>query len=107
MKIQTALEAAGVVFIDENGGGAGVGLRKPRKDALMEFTVVSTAEWHREFIADFAPQASLTPVAGIRLPHFPHFRTPARSISVSTQKKRQVVGFLVVWKVGIGFRNFV
>ena len=27
--IRRALEAAGVVFIDENGGGAGVRLRKP------------------------------------------------------------------------------
>jgi len=71
VKIQTALEAAGVVFIDENGGGAGVGLRKPRKDALMEFAVVSTAEWHREFIADFAPQASLTFGTGRRYPTAP------------------------------------
>jgi transcriptional regulator with XRE-family HTH domain len=33
-KIRTALEAAGVKFIDENGGGPGVRLRKgqPRKD---------------------------------------------------------------------------
>ncbi|MDO9299464.1 helix-turn-helix transcriptional regulator [Bradyrhizobium sp.] len=29
--IKRALEAAGVEFIDENGGGAGVRLRKPRK----------------------------------------------------------------------------
>jgi hypothetical protein len=29
--IQRALEAAGVEFIAENGGGAGVRLRKPRK----------------------------------------------------------------------------
>ncbi|MBE7186333.1 MAG: helix-turn-helix domain-containing protein [Methylobacterium mesophilicum] len=29
--IQTALEAAGVQFIDENGGGAGVRLRKQRE----------------------------------------------------------------------------
>ena len=28
-KIQKALQAAGVEFIDENGGGAGVRLRKP------------------------------------------------------------------------------
>jgi transcriptional regulator with XRE-family HTH domain len=28
-KIQTALERAGVEFIDENGGGPGVRLRKP------------------------------------------------------------------------------
>jgi transcriptional regulator with XRE-family HTH domain len=28
-KIQQALQAAGVEFIDENGGGAGVRLRKP------------------------------------------------------------------------------
>lgn len=27
--IRTALETAGVVFIEENGGGAGVRLRKP------------------------------------------------------------------------------
>jgi transcriptional regulator with XRE-family HTH domain len=32
VKIQTALEAAGVEFIDENGGGAGVRLRKPGKE---------------------------------------------------------------------------
>ena len=31
-KIQAALEAAGVGFIDENGGGAGVRLRKPAKE---------------------------------------------------------------------------
>jgi predicted transcriptional regulator len=31
-KILTSLEAAGVEFIDENGGGAGVRLRKPTKD---------------------------------------------------------------------------
>jgi transcriptional regulator with XRE-family HTH domain len=31
-KIQAALEAAGVEFIDENGGGAGVRLRKPAKE---------------------------------------------------------------------------
>ncbi|WP_203074632.1 helix-turn-helix domain-containing protein [Falsiroseomonas ponticola] len=30
MKVQTALEAAGVEFIAENGGGAGVRLRKPQ-----------------------------------------------------------------------------
>ena len=29
--IRTALEAAGVIFIDENGGGAGVRLRKGGK----------------------------------------------------------------------------
>ena len=29
VKIQTALERAGVEFIDENGGGPGVRLRKP------------------------------------------------------------------------------
>jgi hypothetical protein len=29
--IRRALEAAGVEFIDENGGGAGVRLRKPHK----------------------------------------------------------------------------
>ncbi len=28
-KLRTALEAAGVVFIPENGGGVGVRLRKP------------------------------------------------------------------------------
>jgi transcriptional regulator with XRE-family HTH domain len=31
-KIQTTLEAAGVEFIDENGGGVGVRLRKPAKE---------------------------------------------------------------------------
>jgi transcriptional regulator with XRE-family HTH domain len=30
-KLQKALEAAGIVFIDENGGGPGVRLRKPHK----------------------------------------------------------------------------
>jgi len=30
--IRSALEAAGVEFIAENGGGAGVRLRKPRED---------------------------------------------------------------------------
>lgn len=30
--LQRALEAAGVVFIDENGGGPGVRLREPVKD---------------------------------------------------------------------------
>lgn len=30
-KIRTALEAAGIEFIDENGGGAGVRLRKRSK----------------------------------------------------------------------------
>jgi transcriptional regulator with XRE-family HTH domain len=30
-KLQRALEAAGVEFIDENGGGAGVRLRKPQQ----------------------------------------------------------------------------
>jgi predicted transcriptional regulator len=29
--VRRAFEAAGVEFIDENGGGAGVRLRKPRK----------------------------------------------------------------------------
>jgi predicted transcriptional regulator len=29
--LQLALESAGVEFIDENGGGAGVRLRKPRR----------------------------------------------------------------------------
>jgi hypothetical protein len=28
MKIRTAMETAGIVFIDENGGGPGVRLRK-------------------------------------------------------------------------------
>ena len=28
-KVQSSLEEAGVVFIDENGGGAGVRLRRP------------------------------------------------------------------------------
>jgi len=32
-KIQTALERAGVEFIDENGGGAGVRLKKPHQAA--------------------------------------------------------------------------
>ena len=31
-KIRAALESAGVEFIDENGGGPGVRLRKPVKD---------------------------------------------------------------------------
>jgi hypothetical protein len=31
-KLRAALEAAGVEFIAENGGGAGVRLRKPRED---------------------------------------------------------------------------
>jgi transcriptional regulator with XRE-family HTH domain len=31
-KIQTALERAGVEFIQENGGGPGVRLQKPRKN---------------------------------------------------------------------------
>jgi len=31
LAIRRALEAAGVEFIEENGGGAGVRLRKPRK----------------------------------------------------------------------------
>lgn len=30
MAVQRALEAAGVIFIPENGGGAGVRLAKPR-----------------------------------------------------------------------------
>lgn len=30
-KIREALQRAGVVFIDENGGGAGVRLQKPRE----------------------------------------------------------------------------
>jgi transcriptional regulator with XRE-family HTH domain len=29
--LQTALERAGIVFIDENGGGAGVRFRKPAR----------------------------------------------------------------------------
>ena len=32
VKIQSTLESAGVEFIDENGGGAGVRLRKPAKE---------------------------------------------------------------------------
>ena len=32
MAVRRALEAAGVEFIDENGGGAGVRLRKPAKE---------------------------------------------------------------------------
>ena len=31
LAVQQALEAAGVVFIPENGGGAGVRLARPRK----------------------------------------------------------------------------
>jgi predicted transcriptional regulator len=31
-KIKTALEKAGIEFIDENGGGAGVRLRKPARE---------------------------------------------------------------------------
>ena len=31
LSARRALETAGVEFIDENGGGAGVHLRKPRK----------------------------------------------------------------------------
>ena len=31
LAIRRALEAAGIEFIDENGGGAGVRLRKPKK----------------------------------------------------------------------------
>jgi transcriptional regulator with XRE-family HTH domain len=31
-KLRAAIEAAGVEFIDENGGGPGVRLRKPRKE---------------------------------------------------------------------------
>ena len=30
MKLQMALEAAGIEFLEENGGGAGVRFRKPR-----------------------------------------------------------------------------
>ncbi|WP_371722474.1 transcriptional regulator [Bradyrhizobium sp. KBS0727] len=30
-KLRTAIEAAGVEFIDENGGGRGVRLRKPNR----------------------------------------------------------------------------
>ena len=33
VKIRAALEKAGVEFIDENGGGVGVRLRKPRRRA--------------------------------------------------------------------------
>ena len=33
VKIQTALEAAGVEFIDENGGGPGVRLKKAKREA--------------------------------------------------------------------------
>jgi hypothetical protein len=36
VKIQTALEAAGVVFIEENGGGAGVRLRKCAKTKISD-----------------------------------------------------------------------
>jgi hypothetical protein len=32
LAVRRALEAAGVEFIDENGGGAGVRLRKPRRE---------------------------------------------------------------------------
>jgi hypothetical protein len=32
LAVRRALEAAGVEFIDENGGGPGVRLRKPEKD---------------------------------------------------------------------------
>jgi predicted transcriptional regulator len=32
VKIQSTLESAGVEFIDENGGGPGVRLRKPTKE---------------------------------------------------------------------------
>jgi hypothetical protein len=32
LAVRRALEAAGVEFIDENGGGAGVRLRKPGKE---------------------------------------------------------------------------
>ena len=32
--VRQAFEAAGVEFIDENGGGAGVRLQKPRKSKL-------------------------------------------------------------------------
>jgi transcriptional regulator with XRE-family HTH domain len=34
--VQRALEAAGVEFIDENGGGAGVRLKKPRRTATAK-----------------------------------------------------------------------
>lgn len=33
LKLRHALEAAGVEFIDENGGGAGVRLKKPNVEA--------------------------------------------------------------------------
>jgi hypothetical protein len=32
LAVRRALEAAGVEFIDENGGGPGVRLEKPQKD---------------------------------------------------------------------------
>jgi hypothetical protein len=34
--VRRAFEKAGVEFIDENGGGAGVPLRKPAKDISLE-----------------------------------------------------------------------
>ena len=34
--IKAALEAAGVIFVEENGEGPGVTLRKPRKGQLPE-----------------------------------------------------------------------
>jgi transcriptional regulator with XRE-family HTH domain len=34
--IKTAFEAAGVEFIDENGGGPGVRVRKPNKEKLQK-----------------------------------------------------------------------
>jgi hypothetical protein len=36
LAIRRALEEAGVEFIDENGGGPGVRLRKPAKDKLRK-----------------------------------------------------------------------
>jgi transcriptional regulator with XRE-family HTH domain len=34
VKLQKALEAAGIEFIDENGGGPGVRLKKPHKKRI-------------------------------------------------------------------------
>ena len=36
--LRQALEAAGVEFIDENGGGVGVRLRKPAKEKSQKLT---------------------------------------------------------------------
>jgi len=38
-KLRSALEAAGVEFIAENGGGAGVRLRKPRPQGSADATI--------------------------------------------------------------------